>query len=771
MLKFTKNIWSLFYLIVFIGTTLLAIAVYQQYDEIVTNTKKQQQHHLHMYHDRLDALFREQEMLQNVLANTYLSNPYFNNKTFDTLLDINPLLLGLIIVSKEGDLQFSSFTELRLPNLLRDKNTQQWFQEALDTKQMVIGKAYFLESSDQWILPVRKKILDARGNIVAVISTALDLTMLHRIWDDLDNIHNSLQVTLDNGAFPILRSRLKVEEYAQYYNKSLPGKQLFGQQLSRLKAQLKAQKTSYLQRTFQNSEASKTGKVLYTLSYNARYHFWTSAETPYQLVLQKLYQQGFYYFVFYLLLMVTIFSLFRWLIKNEINKIDELTYNAEHDSLTGLANHTVIHKHFTEMQKGKQTPFALLYLKLDNFNNINKAFGHRYGHLILTQVAKRILQSLVPCSEHSVERRKPYCSKTGKPCLVGLNTLATRYSGDEFVIFIESDNRNEIVECAKLILKNIAQPYVTNRNEFKVSASIGIACFPDDALEIETLLSYADSSIESAQKRRNQYQFFSQNSHSQLTRNIEIEQSLRLAMENKEITLVYQPQLDREHKLVGVEALVRWHSEKLGFVAPDEFIPIAEKAGYMRQLGLYIMHHAMQEIARLKKREALSFQLSINISAKQFMQSDFMKKLFEACIFHNIEPATITIEITESLFIERLDILLPVFNKMKAHNITLSLDDFGTGYSSLSMLKKVPIDELKIDKSFVDHIVTNHADNAIVETIINMAKALGMRIVAEGVEDEQQVTLLKKADCDIFQGYYFSKPLQLEELKIFAKKH
>ncbi|HEY7866761.1 MAG TPA: diguanylate cyclase, partial [Psychromonas sp.] len=502
-------------MIVFIGTTLLAIAVYQKYDEILQSTKNEQKHNIQLYHDRLDTLFREQEILQNVLANTYLNNPYFNNDTFNTLLDLNPLLLGLIIVSKEGDLQFSSFTELRLPDLLRDKNTQQWFQEALDTEQMVIGKAYLLESSHKWILPVRKKIIDANGNIVAVISTALDLTMLHMSWDDMDN---TVQVTLDNGVFPILRGGLKIGEYAQYYNNSLPGMHLLGQDLSRLKAQLSAQNTSYLAPMIQNDEDSPVGKVIYTLRYNSRYRFWTSAETPYQMVLQKLYQQGFYYFIFYLLLIVTLFSLFRWLIKNEIKKIDELTYNAEHDALTGLANHTVINKHFTEMQKGKKTPFALLYLKLDNFNNINKAFGHRYGHIILTQVAKRILQSLVPCSEHSVQRKKLFCPKTGKPCLVGLNTLATRYSGDEFVIFIESDNRNEIAECAKLILNNIALPYVTNRNEFKVSASIGIAFFPADAFEIETLLSYADSSIEIAQKRRNQYQFFSQNNHSQLTR-------------------------------------------------------------------------------------------------------------------------------------------------------------------------------------------------------------------------------------------------------------
>ncbi len=776
MLKFAKKIWLLFYFIVFIATALLALAVYQKYDEILAHSKSDLWHANHSYHNRLNALLKEQEILQNVFANTYLNNPEFNNHTFTTLKELNPLFVGLAIFSQQGELQFSSVSNLQGANLqganlLDSENTQQWFQEALNTEQMVIGKAYLLENISKWILPVRKRVLDGEGNVVAVIATALDLTMLAKTLDEEEYLHNSMQVTLDNGAFPILRSPLKVEQYSQYYNNALPDNRLLGQDFSSLKTRLAAENSSYLAPVIQNGEDSQSPRLIYTLSYNPRYHFWVSAEMPYQLVVQKLYQQVHYYFVFYALLIGIIFTLFRWIIKNEIKKINELTYNAEHDALTGLTNHTVIKKHFIRMQRDKRTPFALLYLKLDNFNNINKAFGHNYGQLILAQVAKRIEQSLAPCDEHFANGKRLYCPKTGKLCLVGLNALACRYSGDEFVIFIESENRDEIADCAKLILKNIAQPYLTHKSAFKVSGSIGIARFPDDALEIETLLSYADSSIERAQTRRNQYQFFSPSNYSQLTRNIEIEQSLSQAIKHKEITLVYQPQLDKEHRLIGVEALVRWQSEKLGFVPPDLFIPIAEKAGYMRQLGLYIMHRAMQDIASLKKQEGLALQLSINVSAKQFMQGDFMKKLLEACTLHAMDPATVTVEITESLFIERFDRLASVFKQMKAHNMTLSLDDFGTGYSSLNMLKKVPIDELKIDKSFVDHIVTNHTDNAMMETIINMGKALRMKIVAEGVEDELQGRLLDQAGCDIFQGYYFSKPLALEELRNFAKEY
>ena len=746
MFKFKKNIWLLFYIITFIGTALLITAIYQQYDEILKQTKSEQIYINKVYHNRLNTLFNEHETLHDLIGSAYLHNPNFNNQSFKSVVEINPLLLAISLFSKEGDLQFSTYPDLRVPNLLQNINTQQGFQQALNSDEMLIGKAYFAPFSDQWILPIRKRILDAQGNVSAVMSTILDLTLLHQQWREKNNDQNIIQVTLDNGHFPILRSNLNTQEYAQYYNDSLAGNLLFGQDARLLKSRLKAKNSLYSEAFIQDIEHLKTGKLLYTYSYNPRYNFWTSAEIPYQRVLDKLYQQGFYYFIFYLLLIFIMFILFRWIDQTETSKIAELLYKAEHDTLTGLANHTVIHKHFSEMQKQQATPFALFYLNLDNLHNINKVFGHRYGELILIDVVKRINQSLVGCS-----------------------MLATRYSSEGFVIVIESDNKDEIAAYAKILLKNIAPPSMINDKEFNISASIGIACFPEDALEIETLLVYAHSSIEKAQKRRNQYQFFSKKDHYQFTRNTEIEQDLRHAIKNEEISIVYQPQLDKNKTLFGVEALVRWNSKKLGFIGPDEFIPIAEKMGYMPQLGLYIMHRAMQEIARLKKQEKLAFKLAINVSAKQFVRGDFIKRLIEACTIHAIDPGTITIEITESLFIERLDDLLPLFNKIKANAFSLSLDDFGTGYSSLNMLRKVPVDELKIDKSFVDNIVSNDIDYVIVENIITMSKALGLKIVAEGAEDKQQVALLKKAGCDIFQGYYFSKPLSLEALRTFAQ--
>ena len=789
MLILKKNIWLLFYCVFFVGTLLLVGAITLKYKDILDETKSTQHYLTKIYHDRFNTLLTRHETIHNLVKDEYVNNPNFNIKKIKRLLELNPFLLDIWIFSKEGELQLSTLPGITFPNLLQNQNTRQSFQNTLKSDKMVIGKAYLLKSINKWILPIRKRIMDNNGNIIAVISTGIDLTKLHNQWNEEDNHNNTIKVTLNNSAFRIVDSNKNILDNLDYYSQAqnLPSYSSYSYLYPLPKGTLKGQSSKKLQPSLsadsftaatvpQNMKVipphiynNMPSEMIYKVAGNKRYNFFISAEIPYKWVIQELFKNSFFYFIFYLLLIGIGFILFHWIDKIEKSKITELTYKAEHDAITGLANYSVINKHFAMIQKQQQTPFALLYLDLDNFKNINKAFGHSYAQPILIETAKRITQSLASRKEHAAGMSK-HDYQTQRPNLIRFNALATRYSGSEFVIFIESDNRDEITECAKLLLKHIAQPCLINKNEFKINASIGIACFPDDSLDIDTLLSYADSSMDLAQKKKNQYQFFSQSDHCQFMRNIEIEQALRCAIENKEISLVYQPQLDRENQLFGVEALVRWNSKKLGFIAPDLFIPIAEKAGYMPQLGLYIMHQAMKEIAILKKQEKLDFKLSINVSVQQFMQNDFIKKLIEACAFHSINPEAITIEITESLFIDSLETLQPIFDEMKAHNIALSLDDFGTGYSSLSMLRKVPIDELKIDKSFVDHITNNQADKEVIKSIINMGKNLGMSVLAEGVETKAHVEILENFGCDLFQGYYFSKPLPLEELRLFIKR-
>jgi len=734
-----KNIWALFYLIVLIGTALLGTALYNKYNDVLNETKNDQLYLSHVFSNTLDSLFSQQEVIQNLIADEYLHKGDFASESLDVALKQNHLSAGIWIFSKQGDLLVTSsnLKKQQITNLLTHTNTRTWFRETLASTQMVIGRAYFLSSLDRWILPLRKKIVDSSGNTIAVISTGLDLAVLQSEWQKAKPHH--IEATLENGNYRILQNNVSISRFEEFYNHAQPVSNNLKQRYFTEKGTADFLQTTVFERKKRD---------LYTIAYNETYRFWVTAKLPYKQITDRLYSHSIFYTIFYILLISIVFLLFRWIVKVENSKINELTYKAEHDTLTGLPNRTIIKRHFRELQNKRETAFSLLYIDLDNFKNINDTFGHSYGDTILIEASQRITQSL---ALH--------------------NGLVARYSGDEFVIFLEIADRDSVKNYAKHLLESIALPYLINQNAFRISSSIGIARFPDDASHIETLLSYADNSMTMAKKKRNQFLFFSKQVHHQLMRNIEIEQALHHAIENNEISLVYQPQINRNNKLFGVEALVRWHSKKLGFISPDQFIPIAENTGLMPKLGLYIMQKAMQEIDNLQQKNKLSFKLAINVSVRQFIQIDFIDKLMDASKQFTSGQIDITIEITESLFIESVETLLPLFYKMKANFIDLSLDDFGTGYSSLSMLRKIPIDELKIDKSFVDNISFDKNDKAMVNSIISMGKNLGMSVLAEGVETKEQADILFDAGCDIYQGYYFSKPLSLEDLTEFAKKH
>jgi len=742
-----KNIWALFYLMVVVATTLLCVAVNNKYNEILTETQNDQRYISHVFYNTLDSLFAQQEVILNLIADEYLhihklatnkaQQRDFASESLDVALKQNRFSAGIWIFSKQGDLLVASsnLKNQKINNLLSDKNTHNWFDETLKSSQMVVGRAYFLANQNKWILPLRKKIIDTTGETSAVISTGLDLAVLQNEWKGA--IPHNIEATLDNGNYRVLLNDLTESQFAQVYNTPIEIN-------NDLKEQYLSRNTSnkFLQTLLKDKQ-----KSLYTVAHNDKYRFWITASLPHQNIMQQLYSHSLFYSIFYLLLISTGFILFRWIVKIESSKIDELTYKAEHDALTDLPNRTIIKHHFRTLQ-AKEAPFALLYIDLDNFKNINDTFGHSYGDKVLIEASKRIVRSLA--------------QEKG---------LVARYSSDEFVIFLEMQDRDSIKNYAKCLLESIALPYLINQNIFRISSSVGIARFPDDASQIESLLSYADNSMSMAKKKRNQYLFFSKKVHHQLMRNVEIEQALHHAIENDEISLVYQPQMDRKNKIFGVEALVRWHSKELGFISPEKFIPIAEETGLMPKLGLYIMQKSMQEIDNLQQKENLSFNLSINVSVRQFIQIDFIEKLMDARKDFTNGNIDITIEITETLFIESIETLLPLFHKMRSNHISLSLDDFGTGYSSLSMLRKIPIDELKIDKSFVDYISFDKSDKAMVNSIISMGKNLGITVLAEGVETKQQADILFEAGCDIYQGYYFSKPLSLEDLTAFAKKH
>ncbi|MCP4324801.1 MAG: EAL domain-containing protein [Alteromonadales bacterium] len=741
-----KKTWLIFYILAFSGLLVFIVASYVKHNELEQHLKTEQQYATKLFDSYIYSAFFQFETILELISYKYSLNNSLEINMIDNILSKSPLLIGFALFSPDGSLQTASsnLQIVRFTNLLDNEDSKHWFNDTLNQNKMTIGHPYYIREIKKWIIPIRKRFLNPQGEVIAVITSGLDLQVLSQQWNDASVHQRTMQATLDHGFHRILRSNTALNKYEQVYTTPINVENIDKINTQLAKQHLTIDALRVIDKPTQLEVEIDTKQKMYvTLFFNAKHKIWISAAESNSSLLQQLAPQVASYAIFYFSFLFIIFLLFRWIVRIEKNKIAELTYRAEHDLLTGLYNRSVLKNRNLKFHKS-QSPFSLLYLDLDHFKSINDSYGYSYGDIILVEVSKRI--------------------KSG---LRALNGTAIRLSADEFILLIETTDKENIEDYSKALLSDINKPYIVNNNDFKISASIGVAQSPKDATGIETLISYANNSMLIAKKTKNHFVFFSEKIHLQLIKNIEIEQALHTALAKDEISLVYQPQLNNQKQLCGVEALVRWNNDTLGFLPPDQFIPIAEETGFMPELGAYIMNKAMSEISTLQSKKKLSFQLSINVSARQFVQLNFIENLLDCLACYRSPYLEITIEITESLFIENIERLLPIFQIMKNENISLSLDDFGTGYSSLSMLRNVPIDELKIDKSFVDHIVNNKNDCAMVASIITMGKNLGMKVLAEGVEDEHQAAILQEAGCDIYQGYYFSKPLNLKDLESY----
>jgi predicted signal transduction protein with EAL and GGDEF domain len=349
--------------------------------------------------------------------------------------------------------------------------------------------------------------------------------------------------------------------------------------------------------------------------------------------------------------------------------------------------------------------------------------------------------------------------------------MLVRQGGDEFLILKPIENLEEITKYLESLIDEEHKEYKINNQKFRISFSIGVVKCPKNVKTIDELLSMADIAMYDAKKRKNSYSFYDEELQRDVLLKADIEQELRGAIKNNEIWIVYQPQLyANNQKIYGVEALVRWENKRLGFVGPDKFISVAEKSGLIVELGEYIFRKSLEEIAALKSELGVDFRLSINISVAQFMQKEFLKRCLKIINEYEFDKKSLTFEVTESMMIEQTDKVLPILNAIKEEGIEISMDDFGTGYSSLSTLHALPIDELKIDKSFIDVILSDTKEELLVESIINIGKNFNMKTLAEGVEDLQQLQKLQELSCDIIQGYYFSKPLKIAALKEYIQE-
>ena len=437
-------------------------------------------------------------------------------------------------------------------------------------------------------------------------------------------------------------------------------------------------------------------------------------------------------------------------IKLDVTKYIEqqkrMDFLAYHDTLTNLPNR--IHfeerlQHILEIARRNHTTVAVLFIDLDRFKVINDTLGHHIGDAMLKTVARRIRSAL----------RKG-------------DTLA-RLGGDEFVVILEMMNeKNEPAHVSEKILAAVKKPMIIESYTLNTTASIGIALFPDDGDMMHTIIKHADSAMYQAKRLgKNRYHYYKKQLSVDARFRLQMEQALRHAVQKGEFEVLYQPQYDlKSKKIVGVEALLHWHNHQLGIVSPDDFIPVAEETGLIIEIGEFVFKEAFQSFMQFQNDGVMIDTIAVNVSSIQFRQDNFLKRLKNTIDKVGIAAHHIEIEITEGYLMDYTKSNLTILDDLRRLGVKISIDDFGTGYSSMSYLKKLPIDTIKIDKSFVDEIASDSNDYEITKAIIALSSSLGYSVVAEGIETQEQEALLRELGCDNGQGYYFCKPLSKREL-------
>ncbi len=429
--------------------------------------------------------------------------------------------------------------------------------------------------------------------------------------------------------------------------------------------------------------------------------------------------------------------------QENLQRAQTLEHLALYDHLTGLANRRLFLDHLkqaTHEYERSQERFAVLFFDLDNFKRVNDSFGHDVGDELLKEVAKRL----------SANTR--------------VTDTVARLSGDEFTVLLTHlDSAGDLLHLVEKIRLSLQIPVAVGATQILVTPSIGIALAPDNGLNSDQLLRNADVAMYEAKRAgRNGYYFFTDEINHRASELLRLENELREALDRQEFFLLYQPLIDLfSMQIVGVEALARWQHPQEGVVAPDRFIEVMEGNGMIIELGSQVIAQACRDLARLENTHP-NFSIAINLSPRQLHDKDLIKTLEHELREHFIDPRRLKIEITENSLIEDAEENIDILNELKEMGLTLSIDDFGTGYSSLSYLKMLPVDELKVDRRFISDITIDRDDREITAAVIAMAHNLQLKVVAEGIEDAQQLDFLRRNNCDIGQGYLFSKPVRLE---------
>jgi diguanylate cyclase (GGDEF)-like protein len=470
--------------------------------------------------------------------------------------------------------------------------------------------------------------------------------------------------------------------------------------------------------------------------FNNRFQMWVISETEMRPLWMMFFKTALLYASIFLSLFLALFVMFRIIAVAEAKRLEELMYLSQHDELTGVSNRPGLSSSIHSLLGSKQS-FMVAVVNIDHFRGVNDRFGQEYGDQVLCAFARRLLS------------------------VVDEKDVVARLGADEFVVVIKAVNLQAIESHARQLSRQLDQPLELGQFPLQLGASIGVAVCPRDGDSVNTLLRSAHLALYQAKKNRNDWCLYRKELEQAYIRRVQIEQRLRRALSLGQLTMVFQPQVDQAKAVYGYEALVRWCDDELGQVGPDEFVDVAEASGLMPALGQFVMEASIRDFSDFVRAQNETWHLAINISVLQFLQPGFANDVFSVLSRYGLSPRQLVLEMTESLFISNFDDVLAVLKDLRKQGVRVSMDDFGTGYSSLSLLRTLPLDELKIDKSFIDGLLDDPKTQNMVASIISIARSHKLELVAEGVETEDQYRALIAMGCTSFQGYYFGRPAAL----------
>lgn len=759
---FTKNIWLIYKLFLILGLGYLVATAYTRWDEIKSSSAVELAYLNRVFSSSVKLNFDQQEIMLDLLGRQILNDESPDRwqraqSLLDSVLKQNESLLAFGLANLDGDIIVgSSNLDLsKMPNLKRFENSRKTFLKAVEVDRMVLGRTYFLPALDDLVIPIRKGIRDQDNHLIGMMTGGIKP---HELMPELD----AMNPDMDSDAPYQLRLFHDEDFYYAYISgiadktvlRAMIDEPISEDSIAKIRDAIRQQHGLSLEELKSGSGTvvfSSTGvdgqTRLQSISYLPKYQLWTCSMLPLDYLLGQLYGSiAFYVFTFAVVFGLA-FLLFRRIDASEQRSRGELIKQAGQDFLTGLKNRQYLGQ--AEPQwifEGAET-FSVFFIDLDNFKNINDSHGHSYGDNLLGQVAERL------------------------GTIFDDQDLVCRQGGDEFIVLCRRHDEPSIKALTEEVLRTIAATYYVENYNFVIGASIGVARYPEDGESFEALFSAADTAMYQAKNVKNSYVIFSRELREQLVETTFIQQALPRAILDREFSLVYQPQVVDARSPIGVEALIRWDHESKGQIPPNRFIPVSEGNGMIIEIGHFVIDQALQDMARLadtgKGRE---LKLSINVSIRQLQESGFAVRLAESLSTSGFPPKNLTLEITEGIFIDDLQYMIPILYDIRRLGVRLSLDDFGTGYSSLSLLKQLPIDEMKIDKSFIENIASNNEDRLMVLNIIDIAQNLNINVVAEGIEQREQSRLLIDLGCHLQQGYFYCRPVKLEQLVTYCEQ-